>query len=850
MFHSIEIKEVLSSLNTSIKGLTSQQAQDRINEYGENKLEEEHTRSWWKILLSQFNEFIIYILLFAAAVSFAIDEVIDAYVILAILFFNAILGFIQEYKAERAIELLRKLTSLNSKVLRDGSWKEIPSSQLVPGDIILVETGDRVNADIRIFEAKNLETDEASLTGESTPVSKILAVLPESTDLGDRKNMLYAATSVVRGRGIGIVVSTGMQTEVGKIARLVQNVEEGLTPLQLHLRQLGKYFGYATLAVCIIVVIIGLLREISFLEMLLTGISLAVAAVPEGLPAVVTICLAVSVQQLVKRNALVKRLKSIETLGDVTTICSDKTGTLTKNEMTVNRLFVNNWIIEVTGTGYNTQGTFLYDGEEIDSKRFRLLLEIAASCNDATVDIGDPTERALMVTAAKAHVQKLQRKDEIPFDADKKFMATMHDSVVYYKGAPEVILEMCNSINIEGKLRRLTPRDREKILKINHEFAQQALRVLGMAYKRGNMIAFVGLMGMIDLPREGVSEAVSMCRKAGIRTIMITGDHAVTAMAIGKQIGIEGTAITGKELDSMTDLDLQEAAKHCNIFARTSSSHKVRILKALQASGEIVAMTGDGVNDAPALKGADVGVAMAIKGTDVARDAADMVLTDDHYASIVKAVELGRVVYDNIRKFVLYLLSANAAEIGVILVSLILNLPLPLLPIHILWMNLMTDSWPALALAVDTPASNPMEQKPRDPRRKFMAGMMPHILTTGIVGTLLVIVLFKMNLQNGVEHARTVALTSIIVFELLRVFSVKSTKSFHNLFTNKWIFVAVAFSFVLQLLIIYTPLEGFFRVQPLPAIEWTEIIIGSIAAFIFTELIKPFLSRNSSQETD
>ncbi|MEK6861833.1 MAG: HAD-IC family P-type ATPase, partial [Nanoarchaeota archaeon] len=722
-YHSLDIKEVLRLKNTSFNGLNEEEATRRLKEYGENKLKEEKKIHPVTILLRQFNEVVIYILLFAAAISFFLKENLDGYVILAILVFNAILGFVQEYKAERSVELLRKLTSLKTKVIRNGIIKEILTSELIPGDIVYIEAGDKVPADLRIVEAKNLQTNEAALTGESLPCSKQINPIGKDVDLAERSNMLYSGTIVVRGVGKAVVVETGMNTEIGKIAQLVSEVKEGKTPLQVKLSDLGKFLGLITAVICLMIFGIGLMRNLGFFQMLLTAISLAVAAVPEGLPAVVTICLALSVQKMIKKNALIKKLKSIETLGDVTVIASDKTGTLTKNEMTVRKIFVNNKIVEVTGYGYNKEGEFYYDGKKINPKEFLKLLDIAATCNNATETTGDPTEMALLFAALKGDGSRLERIDEIPFDSDKKYMATIHRGFECYKGAPEVILDMCNYIEVDGKVRRLLDRDRKKILDTNHKFAEEALRVLAMAYKKGKDMYFVGMMGMIDPPKEGVKEAIALCGRAGIRSVMITGDHPMTAKAIAHQIGMDGKIFTGKELDVIDDEKLKEFVKEYDIYARTSSYHKVRILKALQANGEIVAMTGDGINDAPALKKADVGVAMSLRGTDVARDAAEMVLIDDNYSSIVNAIEQGRIVYDNIKKFVHYLISANTAEIGVILFSMVFALPLPLLPIHLLWINLMTDSWPALALGVDKPDSDVMRRKPRDPKESIFNNM-------------------------------------------------------------------------------------------------------------------------------
>ncbi len=844
-YYQKSVTDVLTSHATSLSGLSPADAHKRLTQHGENKLKEEHKTSALIILIRQFADLVVYILLGAVAISFFVGEYLDAFVILAILIFNALLGFFQEYKAERSIELLRKLTELKVKVIRDGELQEILSSLIVPGDIIVLEAGDRVCADTRIIEAKNLQTDESSLTGESIPCTKQIAALSGVVDLAERANMLYSGTSVVRGTGKGVVVGTGMHTEIGKIAEMVQHIKQTPTPLQVKLKELGKTLGFLVFAVCVSVFLIGILRNLNTVETLLTAVSLAVAAVPEGLPAVVTICLALSVQHMIRRNALIKRLKSIETLGSVTVICSDKTGTLTTNEMTVKKLYVNQTLVDVGGEGYNSLGSFSIEGKAVEPQSFKLLLDIAASCNNSTKDIGDPTERALLFAALKGDVTtKRNRIDEIPFDSDKKYMATMHEKgVTYYKGAPEVILGMCHSIIINGKRRRLIQRDMQKILTINHQMADDALRVLAMAFSYKHEMCFVGLMGMIDPPKEGVKEALTIAETAGITSIMITGDHPRTAAAIATQIGLHGDVLSGHELSEMSDDDLKHKVKKYTIFARATSEHKVRILEALQRNGEVVAMTGDGVNDAPALKKADVGIAMSLKGTNVTRDAADMVLTDDHYSSIVSAVEEGRTVYDNIKKFVNYLLSANAVEVGVILIGLLIGLPLPLLPLHILWMNLMTDSWPALALSTDRPDSNMMRRPPRDPNESLFKNLKGQMLFTALFGTGIILTLFAVtNNLYGVEKARSITLTALILFEICKAFTCKTREPFKGIFTNTWLNLAALFSLALQILIIYTPLHTLFSLVPLSINDWVWVaLVGSTGYFVL-ELYKLILT--------
>ncbi len=846
-YHSQDIQEVLQEQQSSTNGLSDLEARRRVLQYGENKLHVERRDPPWKLFLRQFGDSVVYILLFATLVSFLVGEFLDAYVIIAILFFNALLGFFQEYKAERAVQLLQQLTVLKARVLRDGIVKEIPSTALVPGDIVLIEAGDKVPADVRIIDANNLQTNEAALTGESLPCSKFVKTLPRLVNLAERVNMLYSGTIVVRGTGRGIVVETGMKTELGKIATMVQEAGTHTTPLQKKLKQLGRFLGLIVFGICAFVFLFGLLRGLDFFEILLTAISLAVAAVPEGLPAVVTICLSLSVQYMIKRKVLVKRLKSIETLGSVTAICSDKTGTLTKNEMTVKKIYVDNKLIDVGGYGYSTEGTFVYDDKETDPRAFKLLLNIAASCNNATDTVGDPTEMALLYAAKKGGIhEKVERLGEIPFEAEKKYMATLHKGFAFYKGAPEVILKMCTGIILDGKKRRIIDRDRAKILGMNALLAQSALRVLAMAIKQDDQIYFVGLMGMIDPPKEGVREAMALCKQAGIRAIMITGDHPLTAEAIGKQIGFEGQVLSGPELEAASEADMKELVKTYSMYARASSTHKVKILKALQANGDIVAMTGDGLNDAPALKNADIGVAMSLKGTDVSRDAADMILTDDNFSSIVSAVEQGRIVYDNIKKFVNYLLSANAVEIGVIVGALVIGLPLPLLPLQILWLNLMTDSWPALALAVDAPSDDVMKRKPRDPKEHIISGLKYNILYTTLIGVTLILGVFIIEYETGQDLAevRSIALTTLILFEILRAYNCKSSKPFTNLFSNKWLHFAAIVSIGLQVILLYTPLGTAFKVVPLSLWDWGQSIGLAVACFVLLEFSKLFVKHH------
>ena len=836
-YYNIDIKEAIKQKKTSLNGLTDIEAKNRLLIFGENKLKETKRFQTLKIFFSQFHDPLIYILIAAVVISFIAKEFIDAYVITAILVLNAILGFIQEFKAEKSIELLKRLTALKTKVIRNGIIKQVPSLELVSGDIVLVEAGDKIPADLRLFEVNELKIDEASLTGESVPIKKTIEILKGKIELADQRNMLFSGTLVASGSGKGIVVETGMNTQLGRIATLVQGVEDIETPLQKKLKQLGKYLIVFTLIICAIIFLIGISSNVPIFEMLITAIALAVAVVPEGLPAVVTISLALSVKKLVKKNALIKKLKAVETLGSTTLIASDKTGTLTKNEMTVSKIFVNHALIDVTGSGYNDKGTFLYNNKKVDPSRFKLLLEIAASCNNATEEFGDPTEMALLFAAKKGKISRIERKGEIPFDSDKKYMATIHKGVSYYKGAPEIILKMCSHLNLDGRERFITRTERDKIIQVNEDMAKQALRVLAMAYEKDNKFVFVGLMGMIDPPREEVKESIQLCKAAGIKQVMITGDHPLTAKAIADQVGITGLVMAGAELDKLSDEQLRLAVKKYSIFARTTSEHKLRILTALQRNGEIVAMTGDGVNDAPAVKKADIGVAMAIKGTDVTRDAADMVLTDDNFASIVSAVRHGRVVYDNIKRFIKFLLGANLSEILLILLALIFSLPLPLLALQILWLNLVTDSLPALALGTTQSEEDVMKRKPRNPKESIFKDMKGFIITAGIIGAVVTLLIF-LYAMNDLSKARTLALTTIILFELFIAFSCESNKPFKKIFSNKYLNLAVLASIILQVIVIYTPLRSAFKLVPLTFLDWITVLVLASIGFLIIEIKK------------
>ena len=844
-FYERKKEDVVKQLSSREKGLTQGEINDRLGKYGENILKEKKKRSMVLLFLQQFTSFLVLILVFATIVSFLLGERIDALVIGIIVVLNGVFGFVQEFKAEKAIEALKKLGSLKCRVVRNGKEVEIDAKRVVPGDILILNEGDKVPADARILEAYNLAVDESILTGESVPVGKETNVLHGHLAVSEQKNMVFSSTIVTRGRGKAVVVKTGMSTEVGKIAELVQEGKIEMTPLQKKLQKFGKFLGIAFLLMCAAIFVIGVLQGNSMVDMFLIAVSLAVAAIPEGLPAVVTISLALGVQKMVKKNVLVRKLSSVETLGSVDVIAADKTGTLTCNEMTVKKVYFDGKTIDVTGEGYSTSGDFLVKGKHYDPKYLEMLLRISASCNDSEVDVGDPTERALMVLSAKGGFSKEERYDEVPFSSESKYMITKHkikgQNYFFIKGAPEVVLGMCNNYYSNKRIVRLTPKVKDEILKVNSSMAGKALRVLGLAYKVNGKTIFVGLAGMIDPPRHEVKDSIRKCKEAGIRVMMITGDHKLTALSVAGELGITGEALTGVELDKMDDKEFAKRIGKVNVFARVNPEHKSKILEGLEKLGHVVAMTGDGVNDAPALKKADIGVAMGIKGTDVAKEASEMVLTDDNFVSIVNAVEEGRGIYDNITKFVDYMLSSNLGEVLVIFLAMMIGfsvdggIVLPLLAIQILWMNLVTDGLPAIALGVDPINKDVMKRKPRDMNEGIITKKM--MWNIGIVGALIALgtlFLFWRFLPN-VVLAQTVAFTTLIVLQIVRVQMVRKQHN-EKLFSNKWLNYALLSSIGLQLLVIYTPLSKIFHTTALGVLEWVWIFGVALVVFMLGSL--------------
>jgi len=894
-FHAKEAEEVLKDLNTSRRGLSSKEAERRFEEYGPNILQEKKRIGPLQIFLRQFQDIFVLMLLAAIVISLlsvymkgasaTLEDYADAITISVIVILNAVVGFVQEYRSERAMEALREYAAPRARVLRDGKEKIIPAEQVVPGDILLLESGDRIAADGRVIESYDLRINEAVLTGESTPVEKHTKPVRADAPIGDRRNMIYMGTHVLYGRGRAVVTATGMNTEFGRIAGMIQEAEEKTPPLKAKLNRFAKTLTKFIIVVCAVIFVLELVREPealkfeNMIEYFMTVVALAVSAVPEGLPAIVTIALALGARELAKHNAVIRKLAAAETLGSTTVICSDKTGTLTKGEMTVRRIYCDDKIVEVTGSGYEPKGEFILNSNPVDPKdddSLSLILRIAALCNNSHLEnegkqwkvTGDPTEGALVVAAYKAGLKQEElekqypRLGEIPFSSERKRMTTIHsvpdeEAYAYIKGAPEIILERCSRIYEEGKERQLTEHKRRQILKVNEEFDRNALRVLAFAYRRlaepkepygekiENNLVFVGLIGMIDPPREEAIEANRLCKKAGIKTIMITGDHKLTAVAVAKEIGIleeEGLVLTGEELNKMNDDEFEKIVEDVRVYARVSPEHKLRIVKALKKKGHIVAMTGDGVNDAPALKDADIGVAMGITGTDVTKEAADMILMDDNFATIVNAVKHGRIIYDNIRKFAFFLMRSNFDELAVIATFALLGMPLPLTAAMILWINLVTDGGPATALSFDPPLEDVMARPPRDPKQGILYGRLLQVIISFIcqyAGTTGIFVLIYEYgfLADGLGEAerltlaRSMCFTQATLRELLIVWNCRSERksAFRLSWTsNKFLLVSVLISIFGTVALLYVPfLQTMFETVPLNLQQW--LLVGSVA---------------------
>ncbi|WPP51358.1 cation-translocating P-type ATPase [Catalinimonas niigatensis] len=852
-------EKIFETLNSSADGLSENEAKQRQERDGLNELETETKINKLKLFIRQFKSFIIYIMLFALVLSLILGEYSDAIVIAAILIANAIIGYYQELSAQKSMQALKEMGVVKAKVVRDGNTKEIDSKYLVKGDVIYLDAGDKVPADARIFKSTELNIEESALTGESLAVEKNADPLEKEAQIGDQSNMVFSSTNIQRGTAWAVVVKTGMETEIGKITEMVKTAEKQLTPLQKRLDHFGKRLGYAVIGICLIVLLVIGVRDYLengfswevVLDALLVAAALAVAAVPSGLPAVVTIALSAGVKKLLKRKALVRELASVETLGSCNVICSDKTGTITQNQMTVKKAWTLESEAEIEGSGYEPEG-------EIKDYVSSLLFEIGKVCNNSSVGkeegewkiSGDPTEAALLVSAQKAGVNgEAERLDEIPFNSDRKRMSVLVKSegkeLIYTKGAPDQILEVCSHVMQGEDTVEMSDELRNKIQDQVDNFSQQALRVLAFAYKEKNGefkedgLTFVGLQAMIDPPRPDVVDSISITKKAGIRVIMITGDYKETASAIGGDVGIEGEALTGTELGNMSDEELEEhLEKGANVFARVVPEHKQRIIAALQRKGNVVAMTGDGVNDAPALKKANIGVAVG-SGTDVAKEASDFVLMDDSFTNIVHAVEEGRGIYDNIQKAIMHLLSGNLSEVLIIFVATLLGWNLPLTAIMLLWINLISDGAPALALAVDPYGEDIMERKPKKGGSSILPK--PELILTcvlAVISTIGALVLFYWTGGNEEEQfqlAQTTTFTFVVISEFVLLFAVRSYFSI-PVFTNKWLWIGVATSLILQAILIYVPaMREIFELEMLGAREWMAIgiALASVAVLSF-----------------
>ncbi|MEW6162828.1 MAG: cation-translocating P-type ATPase [Nitrospirota bacterium] len=894
IWHSMEASQVLKEVDTDThRGLTEDEVKSRLEKYGYNELRKEERVSPSSIFINQFKNTLIIILLIAIALSVLIGEALDAAIISLIVIFSALLGFIQEYRAERALEALKKMLSPTITVLREGKEEEVPSRELVPGDILLLEAGDKIPVDARLIEVRSLKCDEAPLTGESIPVKKDIKPLERDMPVSDRRNMVFAGTIVTYGRGKAVVTSTGMNTEFGKIAEEVAAAESKKTPLEKRAEEIGKWLGIIALTICFLVAGISAVREALDgkidMEFIITAVmfavALAVAAVPEALAAIVTGTLAIGMHQMAKRNALVRKMPAVETLGCTTVICSDKTGTLTKGEMTVRRIFTGGRLIEVTGVGYEPRGDFKCMGETLSPpwpSSQHLFLQGGLLCSDAILEKkegkwfikGDPTEGALVVAAAKAGLHQAEmrlenpRIEEIPFSSERKRMTTIHQTqdgkrVAFMKGAPEVVLERCSHILEESGIRELLEAEKAHILKVNKEMAQAALRILGVAYKEPpeetiiygedeveKDMVFLGLVGMMDPPREEAIEAVKVCKDVKIRTIMITGDHELTAVAIAREIGIykEGDLVlTGEELERMSDEEFKRIVDKVTVYARVSPIDKLKIVRAWKSKGDVVAMTGDGVNDAPALKHADIGIAMGITGTEVTKDASDMVLSDDNFATIVKAIERGRWIYDNIKKYLTYLLRCNITEVVVIggVVFVLGPEYLPLLPAAILYINLATDGLPALALGVAPPDPDIMQRPPRDPKEGvFSRDVRAFILLALVIETPFFYFLFFHKLSD-MANARTEIFFLFIIIELVIALNFRSMRySIFKVPPHKWLLAALAWELTLVAILIQLPsVRHAFGILK-PSASDLGIILGfGVFVFASMEVIKAILRK-------
>ncbi len=853
-FHSLTPTQVFKNLGSQPEGLSPIEVKKKANQYGPNQFTQQDQISKWQILISQFKSFLVFLLFAAAGLAIIVGETFDAIAILFIIVLNALVGFIEEYKAEEALQALKNLETPHAKVKRNNKETTIPAAELVPGDIILLSEGDKVPADARVVESFSLQTNEAALTGESHPVSKYIKKLDEKLPIAERNNLIFSGTVVTKGRGVAVVYATGDYTEFGKIAHLVQETKSTDTPLQKTLEDLGKKLGIISLAVAFPGLVIGLITGRNIIEMIMLSISLAVSAIPEGLPVVVTIALAIGTRRLLKKRVLVRKLPAVEALGSTDVICTDKTGTITMNKMSVKSLVTLKHTIDdiATNTKFKPK----------ECKTSQLIAQCSLLCNDANEKSGDPTEQALLILAEKLGVdsstrQSFPRLNEIPFSSSQKFMVTLNQvdnkKISFIKGAPEKILDMCSQVHSCKNTNKLGSKDKKYFDQQIAELSSQGMRVLGLAYKeikntksfnKLENFTFLGLVGMIDPARAEVADAIEQCHSAGVRVMMLTGDHPLTARAIATSVGLpDEKAIEGIELDGISRQDMEKLVEEKHVFARVSPEHKLKILRALHNNGHFVAMTGDGVNDAPALKEADIGVAVG-DGTDLAKEVSDMILMDNNFAHIVEAIEEARGIFANIKKFVTFLLAANFDEIFVMMSAMILGTPLPMLPIHLLWLNVVTDSLPALSLSVDTYPKDLMKHKPYNPKKEITHGIAKFSLAAGIIAFVATFGVFLREyyvLGSDLQMAQTVTFTVTVLFELWLVFSARSPQGAFKIgiFSNKWLNLAVVASVLLQLMTIYTSIGNtFFKTIALPLSHWPEIILFSTIGFLVIEITR------------
>lgn len=884
-WHNLSSDEALKALNSRRSGLTEALAKAQLLQYGPNELKGKKKTLPILVFLQQFLSPLVYVLLVAVIISAFVGHFIDASVIMGVLLLNAVIGFIQETRAERAMEALIQMAAPKAKIRREGKVKLIPAKEIVPGDILLLETGDRVPADARLIEVSNFKVNEAMLTGESMPVDKRTETLSEEIPMAERKNMVHMGTIATYGRATAIVVRTGMLTDIGKIATAIQEIKPEKTPLQKNINKLSRIIIVLFLGVCSLLVIVGVLKGIGWLEIFLLAVAAAVSAIPEGLPAVVTVVLAVGMRMMARRNVIIRKLVAVETLGSATVICSDKTGTLTLNEMTVQRLYVDGQWIEVTGEGYVPQGEFRRDGQIINpesEQSLALLLRAGALCNDALLtgeddeccDIfGDPTEGALLVAAAKAGMNKEKleitspRLDEIPFQSEKQYMATLNSRdggrVVYVKGAVERLLSLSKYLLKGGRVVPLAEADAQVIMQANIAMAEEAMRVIATAYVdlpsdfkelrdqdiKGNLV-FVGLAGMADPPREETKGAIRLCKQAGIKVVMITGDHKVTAESIARKLNLlPGKAVIGAELQEMSDEELSRQIEKVSVFARIEPLHKLRIVNALKSHGHVVAMTGDGVNDAPALKAADIGIAMGITGTDVAKESSDMILADDNFTSVVAAVDEGRAIFNRLRNVIFFLLSTNLGELLALILAVFFVGKAPLLAVQIIWINLVTDTAVAVPLGLEPKVGDELKQPPRHPRVGLVFPGL--LLRIGFLATLMGVGVFLIfnwaQARMSLEEARTIAFSSMVAFEWFRAFNARSDE--HTIFKlgvlrNRWLVMSIFVAIMLQLAVIYVPfLQVAFGTVPLGIDKWGIVLLAGGSLFVIEETRKVFFPR-------